>query len=137
MMSASARAAAAYHEVDVSSRSPLELVVLVYDETLEALRAAHTALDRRDLAGKAAPVSRALGLLGQLLATLDMEQGAEVAARLDALYTYVLFRISEANVTLRTEPLDDAIRLLLPLRNAWAELARREAVQVGGSDVPR
>jgi flagellar protein FliS len=132
-MTVSARALAAYQEVDVASRSPLELVVLVYDETLEALRAAHSAIERRDLTAKAAPVSRALGLLGQLLATLDMEQGAEVASRLDALYTYVVFRISDANVTVRTEPLDDAIRLLLPLRDAWAELARRETLQGAGA----
>jgi flagellar protein FliS len=133
MVSTSARAAATYHAVEVSSRSPLELVVLVYDELLDALRGARDAIARRDLAGKAAPVSRALALLGQLLATLDMERGEQVAARLDALYTYAVFRVSDANVTLRPEPLDDCIRLLEPVREAWAELARRDAASGGGS----
>jgi flagellar protein FliS len=133
MLSTAARAAATYHAVEVSSRSPLELVVLVYDELLDALGGARDAIARRDLAAKAAPVSRALALLGQLLATLDMERGEQVATRLDALYTYAVFRVSDANMTLRPEPLDDCIRLLEPVRGAWAELARRDAAGGGGA----
>lgn len=126
MLPNSARAAATYHAVEVSSRSPLELVVLLYDELLDALRGGRDAIARQDLTGKAAPISRALALLGQLIATLDMERGEQVATRLDALYTYAVFRVSDANVTLRAEPLDDCIRLLAPVRDAWAELARRD-----------
>ena len=52
---------------------------------------------------------------------LNMEAGGEVAERLDGLYTYVLGRCYEANAQRDAAGLDEAIKLLTPLRDAWAE----------------
>lgn len=125
MCSNQARAAAAYKQVQVSSRSPLELVVMLYDGALAALGQARDALVRRDLVTKAVCLSQAFAIIGELQSSLNLEDGQDVAARLDAIYTYVTGRLSDANISGDAAHLDESIRLLSTLREAWAQVAAR------------
>jgi flagellar protein FliS len=118
-----ARAAATYQTVQVTSRSPLELVVMLYDGAIRALGQARDALARRDLVAKRAAMNRALDIVHHLQSSLDMEAGGEIAARLDALYSYVIERLLEANRRADHGPVDEAVRLLSTLREAWAQIA--------------
>jgi flagellar secretion chaperone FliS len=118
-----AHAASAYRTVQVeSSVSPLELVVMLYDGALASLGQAHDALQRRDLTTKRRAMSKALSIVGHLQSTLDMENGKEVAEELDRLYLYVTQRLLEANIKGTLEPIEESIRLLTKLRDAWSEV---------------
>ena len=123
MQSAMARAAQAYYQTQVTSQSPLELVVMLYDGGLRFLRAAADATRAGDLVAKRKAMSKAMAILSELQNTLNVAEGGEVATRLDALYTYVSGRLIEANVNGDAAPIEEAIRLLKPLRDAWAEIA--------------
>jgi len=125
-----ARAAQAYLQTHVQSRSPLELVVMLYDGLLRFLGDAGSAIDGGDLAGKRDGISKALAVLSELQSTLNMEQGGHLATSLDALYTYVNGRLLEATMQNDRAPLDESARLLGPLREAWAEIATREVAPV-------
>jgi flagellar protein FliS len=70
-------------------------------------------------------MSRALSILGELQNVLDRQAGGELAARLDALYTYITSRLLEANVNREVGGVNEALRLITPLRAAWAEIASR------------
>jgi flagellar protein FliS len=69
-------------------------------------------------------MSRGLAIVQELQNMLNMEAGGEVAERLDALYTYILGRCYEANQQRDPAGLDEAIKLLTPLRDAWADVAQ-------------
>lgn len=116
-------AAAAYQKVQVTSRSPLELVVMLYDGALVALEQARAALKAGDLAAKRDAMSRAFAILGELQNSLDLEAGGEVGARLDALYTYLGERLTAANATCDAAPLAEAIHLLSVVREGWVAIA--------------
>lgn len=116
-------AASTYQAVEVTSRSPLELIVMLYDGGLAAMTTARDALARGDQLGKAPAFSKALAIVHALQTTLDMEAGRDVAANLDALYTYVSERLVEANVRQDPAPVDEAIRIFGTLREAWAQIA--------------
>lgn len=118
-----ARAAATYQTVQVTSRSPLELVVMLYDGAIRALGQARDAIGRRDLVAKRAAMNRAVDIVQHLQSTLDMEAGGEIAANLDALYSYVIERLLEANRRTDQAPVEEAVRLLSTLREAWAQIA--------------
>lgn len=120
-----ARAAATYQTVQVTSRSPLELVVMLYDGAIRALGQARDAIGRRDLVAKRAAMNRAIDIVQHLQSSLDMEAGGEIAANLDALYTYVIERLLEANRRTDQAPVEEAARLLTTLREAWAQIAER------------
>jgi flagellar protein FliS len=118
-----ARAAQAYHQTQVNSQSPLELVVMLYDGALRFLQMASDGTRRSDLAAKREGMSRGMAIIGELQNTLNLQEGGDVAKSLDGLYTYITGRLVEANVRRDPAPIDEAIRLLRPLRDAWAQIA--------------
>ena len=116
-------AAATYQTVEVTSRSPLELVVMLYDGALRFCDQAATAMDAGDMPTKAVAMSRAFAILAELQNTLNLQEGGDVAQSLDRLYNYVTGRLLDANVKKDPAPIEEAIRLLRPLRDAWAQIA--------------
>ena len=127
------RGAQAYIQTQVSSRSPLELVVLLYEGLIRFTGEARAAIERRDLVAKRAAMSRALAVLSELQSTLNMAEGGELAVSLDNLYTYINGRLLDGSMQNSVEPLDETLKLASMLRDAWSEIASREIVE--GSSV--
>lgn len=123
MQASMARAAQTYYRTQVTSQSPVELVVMLYDGAIRFLGVASDAMRRRDLVAKGEAMSRSLAILGELQNTLDLEAGGDVAQKLDALYTYINGRLLDANMHNVPEHVDESIRLLSTLRSAWVEIA--------------
>lgn len=117
------KGAQAYLQTQVQSRTPVELVVMLYDGAIKFLSQASDAMATGDLVAKRHALSRGLAIVQELQHMLNMEAGGEIAERLDGIYTYVLGRCYEANAQRETAGLDEAIRLLTPLRDAWGEIA--------------
>jgi flagellar protein FliS len=118
-----ARGAEAYYQTHVQSRSPLELVVMLYDGALRFCDQAATAMDAGDMTTKAAAMSRAFAILAELQNTLNVRDGGEVALQLDALYAHMNDRLTDANIQRSSAPIRDVMRLLSTLRDAWSQLA--------------
>ncbi len=118
-----ARGAEAYYQTHVQSRSPLELVVMLYDGALRFCDQAATAMDAGDMTTKAVAMSRAFAVLAELQNTLNVKDGGDVARQLDALYAHMHDRLLDANVQRSSAPIRDVIRLLTPLRDAWSQVA--------------
>jgi len=53
------RAASSYLQTEVQSRTPLELVVMLYDGALRFLSNARSAIERNDIAARREAISRA------------------------------------------------------------------------------
>jgi flagellar protein FliS len=118
------KGAQAYLQTQVQSRTPVELVVMLYDGAIKFLGQARDAMAARDMKARRDAMSRGLAIVQELQNMLNMEAGGEVAERLDALYTYILGRCYEANQQRDPAGLDEAIKLLTPLRDAWADVAQ-------------
>jgi flagellar secretion chaperone FliS len=133
MHASMARVASTYRQVQVGSRTPLELVVMLYDGAIGAISQARDAMVARDLVAKRAAISKASAIVTHLQGSLAMDEGGEIALSLDGLYAYVMDQIVLANTSLVAAPLDDCLRVLLPLRDAWARLATEQAGTTGGA----
>ena len=117
------KGAQAYLQTQVQSRTPMELVVMLYDGAIKFLGQARDAMAAGDLIGKRQSLSRGLAIVQELQNMLNMEAGGEVAERLDGLYTYIQSRCYDANAQRDPAGFDEAVRLLTPLRDAWAAVA--------------
>ena len=131
----------AYRRIEAESRSPVELVVMLYDGALRFIAEARRASARNDIAARAAAIDRTLAIIAELQSTLDIEQGGPVAQELDRLYTYINSRLLD--VTLRQDrgALDDAQKVLTTLRDGWAQIAGTPEVRLkpdttGGAPQP-
>jgi len=119
-----ARGAEAYRQTMVQSRSPLELVVMLYDGALRFLKEHEEAMRRGDLIAKRDALSKSFAILSELQSTLNVDQGGDTAASLDSLYTYMINRLTEANLQKNPAPVQEVITLLSGLRDAWGAVAQ-------------
>ncbi len=118
-----ATGADAYRRIEADSRSPLELVVMLYDGALRFLGEARQASVRRDLRGRAAGISKALAIVGELQSTLNLAAGGSVAEEMDRLYTYLTQRLVDATGRREDAARAEVQSLLTPVRTGWIEAA--------------
>jgi flagellar protein FliS len=123
MSALAARGINTYRQTEVQSRTPLELVVMLYDGALRSTTEARDAVTRRDIRARQRHVSRALAIISELQSTLNMESGGDLAVRLDQLYGFVRDRLMDASLRQDPRPLDEAIKVLKTLREGWAGIS--------------
>jgi flagellar protein FliS len=123
------RALNAYASVDletaVTTASPVQLIVLLYDGALSALATAKGRMQEKQFAEKGALISKAIGIIEGLRAVLNQGEGGEIARNLNDLYDYMKRRLATANLKNDPAGLDEVMRLLSTLREAWVELEAR------------
>lgn len=96
---------------------------MLYDGALRFIADAQDAHQGQDLIRRARAVSRAMAIVAELQNTLNMREGGAIGVELDRLYTYVSSRLVAVNATGDASALEEASKLLLPLRDAWAQIA--------------
>ncbi|HET8938177.1 MAG TPA: flagellar export chaperone FliS [Polyangiales bacterium] len=107
----------------VESASPHKLVLMLYDGLLKQLRIAKVHIERKEIAPKAAAISKALAIVDQgLRPGLDLEKGGSIAAQLLALYDYSGERLLQANLRNDAAAIEEVIQLIEPIRSAWAQI---------------
>lgn len=116
----------AYRENAARLSSPVGRVVLLYEQAIQDLGAAVTAVAAGDIERRTQQIGHALLVIGQLQGSLDLDRGGEVARNLDRFYTLSRRRLLEAQISGSGKILDEQRALLLSLRAAWIEVEKAE-----------
>lgn len=111
-----------YKRSAVDGASPIRLIVMLYDGALKNLEQGKAAMADRDIFTQNEKIKRAQECVSELISSLNMEAGGEVAQNLLSLYTFIYNTLFEANVNDDPEMLDQCAELLSDLRSSWAEL---------------
>lgn len=115
---------------EISVADPYYVTKLLYQGLFERLAQAKGAIERGDLALKAKKLSTATAILENLRSTLDFSQSKSIAQGLYDIYSYMIDQVAEASLNLVTQPIDNAIRALMPIKKAWDSIpvtAQQEA----------
>jgi flagellar protein FliS len=121
---------------DMIAASPTRLVVMLYDETLAALRQAARAARVGDIETRCNAINAALEIVGYLYMTLDETRGGDVALNLGAIYAHVIARLPQANVVQDAGIIEETIGLLKPLRASWNEIDKAMAAGLAEQLLP-
>ena len=118
------RTANAYQRIHVETSmhtiDQYQLVSLLLDGVLSAIAIVRGALARGDVSTKCASISKAVRILEEgLMTALDREQGGEVAASLDVVYTFALRRLIQANAANDDSMLQEVVRVMEPIALGW------------------
>ncbi|MGQ9858639.1 MAG: flagellar export chaperone FliS [Thermodesulfobacteriota bacterium] len=116
-----------YRHVAVETADPLSLVIMAYEGALGAIDRAVCALREGDYQRKGEEIQKAMDLISELMAALDLERGGRVARSLSSLYTYFLKRLMTGNAKKDEGALLEVRDLLAQLCSAWGEIARAGA----------
>ncbi len=115
--------------VGVEAASPHRLILMLYEGALLSLSMAEQCMKDGRVADRGVAISKAISIIGEgLRASLNTEAGGELAARLDAIYDYMVVRLVEANTSGKVEFVQEVAQLLRQLQSAWAEIASDPAV---------
>src|SRR6478609_2713054 len=121
-------AAQRYSQVRMTTSSPGELLLALYDSLFRFLNGAKICIERKEAARARELLSKAYAIISELYIALDHSHAPELCANLEALYGFSMDRVQQASRKALVEPIDDVIRVLTPLREAW-QIAVPQAVR--------
>ena len=111
-------------ETGVIAASPHQLITMLFDGAMTAILKAKNHIQNNQIAEKGEAISKAIMIIDSgLRGGLNLDKGGNLAQNLDALYSYMVQRLMEAN--LRNDPalLKEVYGLLNDLKSAWVGMA--------------
>ncbi|MWP61890.1 flagellar export chaperone FliS [Gilliamella sp. Pas-s25] len=119
----------AYEQVNLETRvnqaSPHQLIVLLFDGALNAIKLASLYIQKGNIVGKGNAISKAINIVDNgLKSCLDLEKGGEIAENLDRLYQYISQQLVLANLHNDKEKLQTCFDLLNNIAESWREIAK-------------
>jgi flagellar protein FliS len=112
-----------YQRNDILTATPESLVGKLFEGAIRSTRLAQELVEPSGQAERRRELSKALAIVGELRASLDLERGGEIAVNLDRLYGFVIDRLADASLRCCGEPVEEALRVLEPLGEAWQQIA--------------
>ena len=112
-----------YQETSVTTQTKGKLVVMLYDGALKFLKLAIKEIEAGNTEEKGKYISKAIDILFELNAVLDMEAGGEVATNLRNLYLFMGRHLTEANTKQDIGKIEEVIKLLEELNQSWKAIS--------------
>ncbi|WP_185265515.1 flagellar export chaperone FliS [Halopseudomonas xiamenensis] len=103
----------------VSEADPHRLIQMLLEGGLQRLAQAKGALEYGNIPLKGELIGKAMGIVGGLRESVDLEKGGEIAANLDNLYAFMQQRLSQANLQNDPAMLDEVASLLREIKQGW------------------
>ena len=113
------RAASVYRKVHIESASNARILDELFVSLLRDLDEAERLIGARDAAGKGAAINHGLAILSTLPQGLSRDAAPALCDDLARLYDFATGRLVAANLRFDATPLQDARRVLGPLRDAF------------------
>lgn len=110
-------------QAQTSEASPHRLVQMLMEGGLDRIAQAKGAMERKDIPSRGIFISKAIGIIGGLREGLDLENALDTVGELDNLYTYMMKRLTEANVKGDPKILDEVAELLRTVKDGWDAIA--------------
>lgn len=116
----------AYRESAVMTASPTQLVVMLYDGAGRFLRQTIALQEQGETVAAHAPLGRAVAIIEELLATIDVERGGDIAGQLQGIYVFILSELADQRLNADPAKITPLVTLLAELRESWAQIAAQE-----------
>ncbi len=120
----------------VAAADPHRLVTLLFDTSMDRITAAIGCIEQGEFARKARLLHHATTLIAELRGSLNLAQGGELAANLDALYEYMIRRVLLANANNDPGPLREVLRLIAEVRSGWVAIGPQVSGAHSGAGRP-
>ncbi|MBF0289969.1 MAG: flagellar export chaperone FliS [SAR324 cluster bacterium] len=116
----------AYRQAAVGTMDQNKLIVMLYDGAIRQTKLAIQSMQDGNIEKVHNSLVKSKNIISELMASLDMDQGGDIAKNLQSLYVFMFGQLIEANMTKQTQPAETVLRLLLQLREAWAAIGKKQ-----------
>ena len=122
------RAVHFYRKTSVETADQIKLIVMCYEETIQAISQAKIYFDQGEFESKSKYLVKAQSIIQELYSCLNKEKGGAIAANLASLYSYSLNRLVQGDVGKDMSAFDEVASLFTELLTGWQGIAAdREA----------
>lgn len=120
----------AYKDTEIQTADQGKLILMLYDGAIRFLNIAIENMTPRKYDIVNNNIVKTQDIVTELMLSLNMDQGGEIAQNLFNIYAYMKKRLLEGNIAKDAEILQEVIVHLNNLRSAWDELSRKPASAV-------
>jgi len=121
-MKASSNPYQAYQDNQVSTADQKQLIVMLYEGAIKFLKIAIENMDFKTYDVVNENIIKAQDIITELMLSLDMDKGGEIATNLMSIYSYWKKDLLEANVAKETPKIESVISLMQNLKDGWAQI---------------
>ena len=111
---------AAYNNSKILTASPAELTLMLYDGAIKFTNIAIMAIEKNDIEKAHNNIIKTERIILEFQATLDDKY--PVSKDFDAVYSYLIRRLREANLKKDAEILEEVLKHLRTMRDTWKEV---------------
>ena len=112
----------AYKKASVNTLAQTKLIIMLYDGAIKNASFAVEHMKSGQIEKVHDCLIKTKNIVTELMATLNMDRGGDIAKNLQSLYSYMFSQLIEANMNKKTEPVVIVIDLLKELRAAWTQI---------------
>ena len=112
----------AYKKASVNTLDQTKLIIMLYDGAIKNASFAVEHMKSGQIEKVHDCLIKTKNIVTELMATLNMDRGGDIANNLQSLYSYMFSQLIEANMNKKTEPVVVVIELLKELRAAWTQI---------------
>jgi len=136
-MSYNSQAAAAYRETKVKTASQGSLILMLYTEGIKQVNLAIEKMNvpkipAGDIEKINTHILKAQNIITELMASLDLEAGGDIAKNLLSIYSYFNHQLLTANLKKDYKPLLDVKNMMEELQSVWKQVVSAQPVQPEG-----
>ncbi|ELK47067.1 flagellar export chaperone FliS [Halobacillus sp. ACCC02827] len=110
----------AYQNNSVSTASPGELTLMLYNGCIKFIKAGKKAMESNEIEAKNTNIQKAQKIIQELMVTIDDQY--EVSKQILPLYDYMNRRLIEANTKNDTGVLDEVQGMVEEFRDTWKQV---------------
>ena len=112
----------AYQRNAIMTATPAELTQMLYEGAIKFCNIAIVAIEKKDIEKANANIKKAQAIINELRVTLDHKYS--VWEDFERVYDYIARRLLEANLQKDIEIIEDALKYIREMRDAWKEVMR-------------
>lgn len=121
-LSAQSNASNAYKQNSVTTASPGELTLMLYNGCLKFLTKAKKSIEDKNIEERNYNIQRAQAIIYELMSTLNMD--IEISKEMLPLYDYMTRRLTDANVKNDIAIIEEVEGLVTEFRDTWKEVIK-------------
>ncbi|MFS0879540.1 flagellar export chaperone FliS [Bacillus sp. 7586-K] len=111
---------AAYQQNSITTASPGELTLMLYNGCIKFINQASQAIDASNIQEKNTNIQKAQKIITELMITLNKDY--EVAKKFEVMYEYMNHRLIEANIKNDKEILKEVENYVVEFRDTWKQV---------------
>jgi flagellar protein FliS len=117
-----------YKSTQIETASKEKILLMLYEGLIKYVRQAKNALENDKSQMAHDKLLQSQEIVTELISTLDMDVGGEIAEELYSLYDYMLHNLIQANVENDPSRLEDILPVIEELNEAWDEVINEKGM---------